>query len=50
MKPPKMLTEASITARKPMVLEKSAPAGPAAISPPTMITDEMALVTLISGE
>ena len=50
MKPPKMLTEASVTATKPITLEKLNTAGPAAISAPTMITLEIALVTLISGE
>jgi len=50
MKPPKMLTEASITATKPIALEKLTPAGPAAIRAPTMMTEETALVTLISGE
>ena len=50
MKPPKMLTDARITARKPITFEKSKCGGPAASKPPTMITDEMALVTLIRGE
>ncbi len=50
MKPPKMLTEASATAARPMILEKLKPAGPAAISAPTMMTEDTALVTLISGE
>ena len=50
MKPPKMLTEASVTATKPITLEKLSRAGPAAISAPTMITREIALVTAISGE
>ena len=49
MKPPKMFTEARITARKPMTFEKSKwrAGGEQA---PTMITEEMALVTAISGE
>ena len=50
MKPPKMLTEARVTAMKPMTWAKLRWAGPAAISAPTMITLEMALVTDISGE
>ena len=32
MKPPKMLTEARVTAMKPMIFEKLVPAGPAGIS------------------
>ena len=40
IKPPKMLTEAKVTATNPMTLEKSTSAGPAAISAPTTITDE----------
>src|ERR1700726_142380 len=50
MNPPKILTEARVTATKPMTFAKLRPRGPAAISPPTMITLEMALVTLINGE
>jgi hypothetical protein len=50
MKPPKMLTAARVTAMNPMILAKLIPAGPAAISAPTMITLETALVTLIKGE
>ena len=50
MKPPKMLTEARIAATKPITLENEKPAGPAAMSAPTIMTLEMALVTLISGE
>ena len=55
-KPPKMFTEASTIAAKPSIFE--VPAAPAMDSPastatassaPTMITDEMALVTAISG-
>src|SRR3546814_1581171 len=49
-KPPKMLTLARITARKPMMDEKSICAGPAALSAPTMITEEIALVPAISDE
>ena len=33
-----------------MTLEKLTSVGPAAINAPTIMTDEMALVTLISGE
>src|SRR6476661_8335071 len=50
IKPPKMLTAARVTAIKPMTFAKLMPAGPAAISAPTMITLDTALVTLISGE
>src|SRR5687768_11375865 len=48
-KPPKMFTLASATAIKPSHLDCALPAAAAAISAPTIITDEMALVTLISG-
>ncbi len=50
MKPPKMLTEARITARKPRIFAALISPGPAAIKAPTMITLEMALVTAINGE
>ena len=50
MKPPKMLTDAKVTAIKPMTFEKSMSIGPAASRPLTMITDEMALVKAINGE
>ena len=50
MKPPKMLTEASTTATKPITLEKLISIGPAAMSAPTIMTLEIALVTLMSGE
>ena len=50
IKPPKMFTDARATATNPMILAKLTPSGPAAISAPTMITLDMALVTLISGE
>jgi len=49
-KPPKMLTEASTTPRKPKAVEKPAVLSPAARIAPTMITLEIALVTDISGE
>ena len=45
MKPPKIFTEASTTAMKPKNLEKLISMGPAAISAPTIITDEIALVS-----
>ena len=48
MKPPKMLTDASVTAISPIASEKLRPAD--AISAPTTITLEIALVTLIKGE
>jgi len=50
IKPPKMFTEASVTAMNPMSLEKSISLGPAASNAPTIITDEIALVTAIRGE
>ena len=45
-----MFTDARITARKPKILDREKPAGPAASKAPTMITEEMALVTDIKGE
>jgi hypothetical protein len=52
-KPPKMLTDAITSARKPNTLARMLPeeiaATPTASSAPTTITDEMALVTDISG-
>ena len=50
MKPPKMFMEANTTAKKPIICAKFPVAGPAAISAPTIMTDEMAFVTLINGE
>jgi len=50
MNPPKMLTAARVTATNPISLANPRPTGPAAISAPTMITLDTALVTLISGE
>jgi hypothetical protein len=50
IKPPKILTAARVTATNPMTFAKLKPSGPAAISAPTMMTLEMALVTLINGE
>ncbi len=52
-KPPKMLTLARMSAKKPRSLEVQAAlpmvATETAMSAPTTITEEMALVTLISG-
>ena len=52
-KPPKILTLASITATAPRILATQpsdvSPAAAAATRAPTTITDEMALVTAISG-
>ena len=48
-KPPKMFTLASATATRPSHFELGLPAAAAAISAPTTITEEIALVTLISG-
>ena len=50
MKPPKMLTAASATAIAPNSCAAPSPFRPAASSAPTMITEETALVTAISGE
>ena len=44
-----MLTLAIVTASSPSHLDDALPLAAAAISAPTMITDEMALVTAISG-
>ena len=48
-----MFTDAIASARKPKILASTLPAGvsatPTASSAPTTITDEMALVTDISG-
>ena len=48
--PPKILTDARITAKNPNTLARLNSVGLAAIKAPTMITEEIALVTLISGE
>jgi hypothetical protein len=52
-KPPKMFTEARMTPRKPKIrVAQVAPASrsaPTATSAPTTITEEIALVTDISG-
>ena len=52
-KPPKMFTEAMTRARKPKTFASALPsatrATPAANSAPTTITDEIALVTDMSG-
>src|SRR4051812_11506813 len=48
-KPPKMLMLARTTAARPSHLAPGTPAAAAAISAPTMITEEMALVTDMSG-
>src|SRR3546814_9709859 len=48
-KPPKMLMLAITTAARPSHLDTGDPAAALAISAPTMMTDEIALVTLISG-
>ena len=50
MNPPKIFIEASVTAKKPIIFEKSSSIGPAAYNPPTIITEEIAFVTPISGE
>ena len=47
--PPKMLTAARITARKPNHDAALSPSAPVAIRAPTMITLEIALVTDMSG-
>ena len=48
-KPPKMLMLAITTAASPSHLALALPAAALAINAPTMITEEMALVTAISG-
>ena len=48
-KPPKILTAAKPTATKPKYLEIVLSIGPAAKRAPTIITDEIALVTPIKG-
>src|SRR5436190_2211669 len=52
-KPPKMFTDAITSARKPKILASKLPAAisatPTASSAPTTITEEMALVTDMSG-
>ena len=48
-KPPKMLTLASATATSPSAFDTGDPGADPAISAPTMITEEIALVTDISG-
>ena len=48
-KPPKILTAAKPTATKPKYLDIVLSIGPAAKSAPTIITDEIALVTPIKG-
>src|SRR3546814_16855583 len=48
-KPPKMLMLAITTAARPSHFELAEPAAALAISAPTMMTDEIALVTLIRG-
>src|ERR1700704_2563345 len=48
--PPKMFTDASVTATKPNATDQPDVPNPVASIAPTMITDEIALVTAISGE
>src|SRR3546814_10740344 len=48
-KPPKILMLAITTAARPSHFDEAEPAAALAISAPTMITDEIALVTLING-
>jgi hypothetical protein len=48
-KPPKMLTETSSSATKPKPVAAPAADTPTARSAPTTMTEEMALVTAISG-
>ena len=49
MKPPKMFTAASVAARKPKTFAARLWPRPAARMAPTTMTEEMALVTPISG-
>ena len=48
-KPPNMLTAAKPTATKPKYLDMLLSIGPAASKAPTIITEEIALVTPIKG-
>ena len=48
-KPPKMFTLASTTPASPSHLATALPASALAMSAPTMITEEIALVTAIKG-
>src|ERR1019366_476678 len=48
--PPKILTEASVTAMNPNAIDHSEVPSPVASMAPTMITEEIALVTAINGE
>ncbi len=48
-KPPKTLTEASATARMPIVLPRAVSVSAAASMAPTMMIAEIALVTAIRG-
>ncbi len=49
-KPPKMFTLASVTAMKPKPIAQPLVPRPVASMAPTTMTDEIALVTDISGE
>jgi hypothetical protein len=50
IKPPKILIEANVTAINPNILAVLISMGPAAIKAPTIMTDEIASVTLIRPE
>ena len=49
-KPPKMFTLASVTAKKPKAIAQAEVPSPVASRAPTMMTEEMPLVSDISGE
>src|SRR5580658_980411 len=48
--PPKILTEANVTAMKPNAIDHPEVPNPVASMAPTMMTEEIALVTAINGE
>ena len=50
MKPLKIFIEATTIAQNPIICTKFASSGLDAINAPTIITEEIAFVTLISGE
>jgi hypothetical protein len=49
-KPPKMFTDANVTAMKPKPIAQPLVPSPVASMAPTTITEEIALVTYINGE
>src|ERR1700722_3999291 len=49
-KPPNMFTDASVTAMNPNAIDQPEVPNPVASMAPTMMTEDMALVTAINGE